>query len=58
MRVSSLLRVATLALALTGSVGAMTATFVSDAHAAQQQAANSSSPYDSSDFVAPLNDTY
>lgn len=58
MRVSSLLRVATLAVALTGSAGALTAAFTSDAHADQQQAANSSSPYDSSDFVAPLNDTY
>jgi hypothetical protein len=60
MRVSSLLRVATLALALTGSAGAMTAAFVSNANAAQQQqqTVNSSSPYDSPDFVAPLNDTY
>jgi hypothetical protein len=60
MRVSSLLRTATLALSLTAAMGAMAGTFASNASAAQQQqqAVNSSSPYDSPDFVAPLNDTY
>jgi hypothetical protein len=58
MRISSLLRSATLALSLVAATGAMTAAFASDAHAAPQQAANSSSAYDSPDFVAPLNDTY
>ena len=61
MRISSLLRTATLALSMTAAMGAMTAAFASDAHAAQQQqqqTANSASPYDSPDFVAPLNDTY
>jgi hypothetical protein len=59
MRISSLLRTATLALSMTAAMGAMTAAFASDAYAAQpqQQTANSS-PYDSPDFVAPLNDTY
>ena len=57
MRISSLLRTATIALSLVAATGAMTATFASAAQAAQQ-AANSSSPYDSQDFVAPLNDTY
>jgi hypothetical protein len=60
MRVSSLLRTATLALSLTAAMGAMAGTFASNASAAQQQqqAVNSSSPYDNPDFVAPLNDTY
>ncbi len=54
MRISSLLRTATLALSMTAAMGAMTAAFASDAQAAQQQAANTS-PYDSPDFVVPLN---
>jgi len=61
MRISSLLRTATLALSMTAAMGAMTAAFASDAYAdqqQQQQAVNSSSPYDSPNFVAPLNDTY
>jgi uncharacterized membrane protein YebE (DUF533 family) len=60
MRVSSLLRTATLALSLTAAMGAMAGAFASNASAGQQQqqAVNSSSPYDSPDFVAPLNDTY
>ena len=53
MRISSLLRTATLALSLTGALGAMTAAFAADAHAAQQQQAAQSSPYDSQDFVVP-----
>jgi hypothetical protein len=57
MRISSLLRTATLALSLVAATSAMTATFASAAQPAQQTA-NSSSPYDSPDFVAPLNDTY
>ncbi len=60
MRTSSLLRAATLALSLTASMGAMTAAFASDAHAAQQQqqqAANAS-PYDSPNFIVPSNDIY
>ena len=39
MRISSLLRSATLALSLIAATGAMTAAFASDAHAAQQQSA-------------------
>jgi hypothetical protein len=57
MRVSSLLRTATLALSLTAAMGAMAGSNAS-AGQQQQQAVNSSSPYDSPDFVAPLNDTY
>lgn len=56
MRTSSLLRAATLALALTASTGAVTAAFAADAHAAQQQQqAQNASPYDSQDFVVPGN---
>lgn len=56
MRISSLLRTATLALSMTAAMGAMTAALAADAHAApqQQQAANAS-PYDSQDFVVPSN---
>ncbi|HWE73149.1 MAG TPA: hypothetical protein VG328_08325 [Stellaceae bacterium] len=55
MRTSSLLRVATLAVGLMASTGAMTAAFAADAHAAQQQQASNASPYDSPDFVVPGN---
>jgi hypothetical protein len=57
MRTSSLLRAATLALALTASTGAMTAAFAADVQAAQQQQqqAQNASPYDSQDFVVPSN---
>lgn len=55
MRISSLLRSATLALSMTAAMGAMTAAFAADAHAAQQQATNSA-PYDGQDFVVPSND--
>jgi hypothetical protein len=60
MRISSLLRSATLALSMTAAMGAMTTAFAADAYAAQdqQQQASSASPYDSPNFVAPLNDTY
>jgi hypothetical protein len=61
MRTSSLLRTATLALSLMASMGAMTAAFASDAHAAeqqQQQQAASASPYDSPNFIVPSNDIY
>jgi hypothetical protein len=55
MRISSLLRTATLALSMTAATGAMTAAFASDANAAQQQQSANTSPYDSPDFVVPLN---
>jgi len=61
MRTSSLLRTATLALSLMASMGAMTAAFASDAHAAQQQQqqqAVSASPYDSPNFIVPSNNIY
>jgi hypothetical protein len=53
----SLLRASALALSLTASMGAMSAAFAADAHAAQsqQQQATSASPYDSPDFVVPAN---
>jgi hypothetical protein len=54
MRISSLLRTATLALSMTAAMGAMTAAFAADAQAAQQQAVNTS-PYDSPNFVVPSN---
>ena len=57
MRISSLLRTATLALSMTAAMGAMTAAFAADAHAApqQQQQATNANPYDSPDFVVPAN---
>jgi hypothetical protein len=55
MRISSLLRTATLAFSLTAAMGAMGTAFANEASQAQSQAA---SPYDSPDFVAPLNNTY
>lgn len=55
MRISSLLRTATVALALAAATGTLTATLVSDAHAATQQQtqASNASPYDGPDFVVP-----
>lgn len=62
MRVSSLLRTATLALSLTAAMGAMTAAFAADANAAQQQQQQqqqqSASPYDSQDFVLQNNNIH
>jgi hypothetical protein len=56
MRTMSLLRASALALSLTASMGAMSAAFAADAHAAQtQQQAATASPYDSQDFVVPAN---
>ena len=55
MRISSLLRTATLALSLTAAMGAMTATFAQAASAprqSQQQTGNTGI-YDSPDFVIP-----
>ena len=59
MRISSLLRTATLALSLTAAMGAMTAAFAANANAAQQQqqAANTG-PYDNQDFVLQNNNIY
>ena len=59
MRISSLLRTATLALSLTAATGAMTAAFADNANAAQQQqqAANTG-PYDSPDFVLQQSDIH
>ena len=56
MRISALLRTATLALSLTAAMGAMTATFAQAASAPQLQQWNQQSntgPYDSPDFVVP-----
>ncbi len=57
MRISSLLRTATLALSLTGAMGAMSAAFAADAQPAQQQQqqAAQASPYDGQDFIVPSN---
>jgi hypothetical protein len=57
MRISSILRTATLALSLTAAMGGMTAAFAADTHtAASQQQQTSNSPYDSQDFVLQAND--
>jgi hypothetical protein len=57
MRISSILRTATLALSLTAAMGGMTAAFAADATAPQQQQQTSNaSPYDSQDFTVPSND--
>ena len=53
MRISSLLRTATLALSMTAAMGVMTAAFAANAAPQAQQAA---SPYDSSNFIVPAND--
>lgn len=55
MRISSLLRTATVALSLTAATGALTAALATDAQAATQQQtqASNASPYDGSDFVVP-----
>lgn len=56
MRISSLLRSATLALSLFAATGLMVSAFASDAHAAQQQQqqqATNAAPYDGPDFVVP-----
>ncbi len=58
MRISSLLRTATLALSLTAAMGAMTAAFAADANAAQQQQMSNASPYDSQDFVLQDNNIH
>lgn len=55
MRISSIVRTATLALSLTAAMGAMTAAFAADAVPAQQQQQNQASPYDSQDFVVQSN---
>lgn len=56
MRISSIVRTATLALSLTAAMGAMTAAFAADAvPAQQQQQQNQASPYDSQDFVVQSN---
>lgn len=55
MRISSILRTATLALSLTATMGAMTAAFAADASTAQQQQQSQASPYDSQDFVISSN---
>ena len=54
MRISSILRTATLALSLTAAMGGMTAAFAADTSAAQQQQTQNS-PYDSQDFVIQSN---
>lgn len=58
MRMSFLLRSATLALSLIAMTGTMSAAFAAtSAPQAQQQAANTGI-YDSPDFVVPLNNVY
>jgi hypothetical protein len=58
MRMSSLLRTATLALSLTAATGAMTAAFAASANAAPQQQAANTGPYDSPDFVLQNNNIH
>ncbi|HEY3917626.1 MAG TPA: hypothetical protein VGL83_07520 [Stellaceae bacterium] len=59
MRISSILRTATLALSLTAAMGAMTAAFAANAAPQQQQQqAGNSGVYDSPDFTVPANDIY
>ena len=55
MRISSLLRTATVALSLTAATGTLTAALATTAQAAQQQQsqASNASPYDSPNFVVP-----
>ena len=53
MRISSLLRTASLALSMIAAMGVMTAAFAANAAPQAQQAA---SPYDSSNFIVPAND--
>ena len=57
MRISSILRTATLALSLTAAMGAMSAAFAADTQvaAAPQAQASNASPYDSPDFVLQSN---
>jgi len=54
MRISSLLRTATLALSLTAAMGGIGAAFAGSANAEEQQVSNAN-PYDSSNFVVPSN---
>lgn len=56
MRMSSLLRTATLALSLIAATGAMSAAFAGTNGNAQTQQSNSG-VYDNQDFVAPLSST-
>lgn len=58
MRLSTLLRTATLALSLTVAMAGLGTAFAATSHSAAQQQATNSAPYDSQDFVAPLNQTY
>ena len=55
MRISSLLRTATIALSLTAATGTLSAALATQAFAAQQQQtqASNASPYDGADFVVP-----
>jgi len=55
MRISSLLRTATLALSMIAATGSLTAAFAADAHAAQQPQASNASPYDGQDFIVQSN---
>jgi glutamine cyclotransferase len=57
MRISSILRTATLALSLVATMGAMTSAFADSRVQQQEQAANAG-PYDSSDFVVPATNVY
>jgi hypothetical protein len=60
MRVSSMLRSATLALSLMATLGVMSTVFAGHALAAQQQTQQSSSasPYDSPNFTIPESQIY
>ncbi len=60
MRSFSILRATTLALALTASMGGMTAAFAASAAPAQQQQqqVGNTGPYDGPDFTVPANDIH
>ena len=58
MRVSSMLRTATLALSLMATMGVMSAAFAGNANAAQQQQTVNTGPYDGPDFVVPPSDIH
>lgn len=60
MRISSMLRTATLAVSMIAAMGGMSAAFAdsSNAAATQQQQTANTGPYDSPDFVVPATNIY
>ena len=58
MRVSSMLRSATLALSMMATMGAMTTAFAGHALAAQQQQSSNTGVYDSQDFTVQASDIH